>query len=188
MEELIDVLDENGYKVGIVKEKSKVKKDGDYHRAISVCIINPDGEILMQKRSQNKRIYPGLWSMFTKGHVRSGENSRVAVIREIKEELGITVLIDDFDYLYTIYEEKNEDNYRERIFFDTFLLIKDIDISSIKMNDEVDNVMFIKLKDLCDLINNCDNRIVPNNLDYQNIFPHIVYSLEDYQKQKILKK
>lgn len=74
MEELIDVLDLFGIKTGIVKEKSQIKKDGNYHRAIAVLIINEKNEILMQKRSSNKKVYPNLWSIFVKGHVRSNES------------------------------------------------------------------------------------------------------------------
>lgn len=54
-EELIDVLDENGNKTGQIKTKSQIKKEGNFHRAISVCIINSNKEILMQKRSNTKR-------------------------------------------------------------------------------------------------------------------------------------
>ena len=39
MEELIDVLDKDGNKTGIIKKKSEIKRDGDYHRAIAVLII-----------------------------------------------------------------------------------------------------------------------------------------------------
>ncbi len=45
MEELIDVLDKDGNKTGIIKRKSDIKKDGDYHRAIAVLVINNKNEI-----------------------------------------------------------------------------------------------------------------------------------------------
>ena len=183
MDELIDVLDKNGNKIGI-KEKKLIKEDGDYHRAISVVIMNDNNEVLLQKRCMNKRIYPGLWSMFLKGHVRANEKNSDALIREIEEEIGIKVKKEELEFLYTIYEEKILPNYFERIFFDTYLLEKNIDLSSIKLNDEVDSVMYMKLGELRDLINSHDDRIVPNYLDYERIFPIL---MKEEKRKKLVK-
>ena len=51
MEELIDVLDENGVKTGEVLTRKEVHKRGLWHRAIAVAIINEQNEILIQQRS-----------------------------------------------------------------------------------------------------------------------------------------
>ena len=45
LEELIEVLDCNGNKTGEIKPKSEIKKAGDYHRAIAVCIINDNNKV-----------------------------------------------------------------------------------------------------------------------------------------------
>ena len=178
MEELIDVLDSNGNKTGLVKAKSLIKRDGDFHRAISVCIINSNDEILMQQRSGNKRVFPNLWGMFVKGHVISNETSLLACQREIYEELGILIDISELEYLYTIKEHiVTNDNYIENIFFDTFLLRKDIDIDSIKLQEEeVRDAKFMNYQDVYNLISS--NILVPNKKDYELIFP-IINSLNN---------
>ena len=54
MEEMIDVLDENGIKTGEVLSRSEIHKRGLWHRLIVVAVINEKNEILMQQRSKNK--------------------------------------------------------------------------------------------------------------------------------------
>ena len=171
MEELIDVLDSNGNKTGERKTKSEIKKVGDFHRAISVCIINDGKEILMQKRSKNKKSYPNLWSIFVKGHVMAGESSTEACKREIFEELGVSINESELKYLYTIREELIiSEDYIERIFFDTFLLNKNINIKEVQIQeDEVAEVKFMFYKDVQELVLN-SNGMVPNKSDYEKIF------------------
>ena len=46
------------------------------------------GEILLARRSPHRRAYPGLWS-FPGGHVEEGESLDAALVRELREEIGI---------------------------------------------------------------------------------------------------
>ena len=174
MEELIDVLDKDGNKTGIIKKKSEIKKDGDYHRAIAVLIINNKNEILMQKRCPNKKVYPNLWSIFVKGHVRSGETSIDACIRELSEEVGINIVEDELKYLYTIYEEVIKENFIERIFYDTYLLKKDFELNDITIQEEeVSDIKLVNYNEVIFSIENHDKSLVPNKEDYKRIFSYL---------------
>lgn len=170
-EELIEVLDSNGNKTGEIKTKSEIKKAGDYHRAIAVCIINDKKEILMQRRSKNKRVYPNLWSIFVKGHVQAGETSADACKREIAEELGIEVDISELKYLYTIQEELiMSEDYIERIFFDAFVVNKNVNLKDVTVQEsEVEEVDLKHYKEVEELISNTDS-MVPNMNDYERLF------------------
>jgi 8-oxo-dGTP diphosphatase len=55
----------------------------------AVALIDPDGRILLAKRPEGKTL-AGLWE-FPGGKVESGERPETALIRELKEELGIDV-------------------------------------------------------------------------------------------------
>lgn len=68
-EELIDVLDENGIKTGQVMTRSEIHKQGLWHRAIVVAIINERNEILLQQRSMEKEKNAGLWDISAAGHI-----------------------------------------------------------------------------------------------------------------------
>lgn len=61
-------------------------------KEIGVFILNDYGQILLQKRSGNKKNYPNMWALCT-GHVEKNEDIQDAAIRELKEELGIYVSI-----------------------------------------------------------------------------------------------
>ena len=52
--ELLEVLDENGVGTGRPETRDNVHKDGLWHRAIIVAIINNNNEILIQKRAKTK--------------------------------------------------------------------------------------------------------------------------------------
>lgn len=55
----------------------------------AVALIDVDGRVLMAKRPEGKTL-AGLWE-FPGGKVEEGERPETALIRELKEELGIDV-------------------------------------------------------------------------------------------------
>ena len=59
------------------------------HRGIGVVIFNHKGEILLQKRSPKKDLFPGFYTISCGGHVNKGETYLETAKRELKEELGI---------------------------------------------------------------------------------------------------
>ena len=62
--------------------------DGTLHRAFSILLFNDSEQVLLQKRSQNKLLWPGFWSNTCCSHPRKGESLEQAVHRRIKEEIG----------------------------------------------------------------------------------------------------
>ena len=53
----------------------------------NMCMIERDGMVLMQERSDEN--WPGV--VFPGGHVEPGESFTEAVIREVREETGLTI-------------------------------------------------------------------------------------------------
>ncbi|MES2833466.1 MAG: (deoxy)nucleoside triphosphate pyrophosphohydrolase [Pseudomonadota bacterium] len=56
---------------------------------VAVALIDPDGRVLIAQRPEGKAL-AGLWE-FPGGKVEAGERPEQALIRELKEELGIDV-------------------------------------------------------------------------------------------------
>ncbi len=56
---------------------------------VAVALIDPDGRVLLTQRREGKQL-AGLWE-FPGGKVDAGEKPETALIRELKEELGIDV-------------------------------------------------------------------------------------------------
>lgn len=100
-EELFDVVDAQGNPTGQTKARSAVHRDGDWHRAINVWVINPDHEILFQRRAADKDSYPGLLDVSCGGHIVAGEDSITTAIRELKEELNLDATPSELTYLDT---------------------------------------------------------------------------------------
>ncbi|MEI7932861.1 MAG: isopentenyl-diphosphate Delta-isomerase [Alphaproteobacteria bacterium] len=62
---------------------------GQLHRAISVCIIDGAGRMLLQRRAPGKYHSAGLWANACCSHPRPGESASSAAARRLNEELGI---------------------------------------------------------------------------------------------------
>jgi isopentenyldiphosphate isomerase len=56
-----------------------------------VLVFSTDGKVLLQRRSQHKDLFPGYWCASASGHVGQGETYDVTAVREVLEELGISV-------------------------------------------------------------------------------------------------
>lgn len=92
--ELIDIVDENGNFTGEVMDKEEAHDRNLLHNEIAVFIINDNKQILLQKRSANKRFDPNKWALCA-GHVDAGESLESAALRELSEEVGINISIND---------------------------------------------------------------------------------------------
>lgn len=90
-EELFVQVDSQDQVIGPI-EKTICHERGILHRTISVLVFNPKGELLMQLRSKDKDLYPGLYTLSATGHVdwtKAGpETYEQAAQREYLEELG----------------------------------------------------------------------------------------------------
>jgi 16S rRNA (adenine1518-N6/adenine1519-N6)-dimethyltransferase len=96
--ELFPVVDEHNR---VLREASRVEVHGDNlrHRAVHVLIFNKKGEVLLQKRSRWKDRHPLLWDSSAAGHVNAGEAYDSAAHRELKEELGIDLALENIGKL-----------------------------------------------------------------------------------------
>src|SRR6478735_11033139 len=56
---------------------------------VAVALVDPDGRVLLAQRPEGKAM-AGLWE-FPGGKIETGETPETALIRELSEELGITV-------------------------------------------------------------------------------------------------
>jgi len=87
-EELI-LVDASDNELGFLGKEECHDGDGILHRAFSLFVFNTHGELLLQKRSAEKRLWPLFWSNSCCSHPRKGESMQVATRRRLREELGI---------------------------------------------------------------------------------------------------
>ena len=89
-EEIFDVVNERDEVIDH-RPRGEVHRLGLLHRAIHVLVFNPRGEVFLQKRSKTKDREPGKWDSSTSGHLDSGEDYDASAVRELREEIGLTV-------------------------------------------------------------------------------------------------
>ena len=75
--------------IGFASKQRCHDGDGLLHRAFSVFLFSPQGEVLLQQRSGQKRLWPGAWSTTCCSHPRRGEAVGDAVHRRLNEELAL---------------------------------------------------------------------------------------------------
>lgn len=118
--EYFDILREDESRTGKKKPRNLVHRDGDLHGSVHLWIIRNE-MVLLQKRSRDKESYPGVLDVACAGHTASGETTVESAIREIKEELNLTLKEEDLTYLYTKHIYVKE-NFHETLFVDNELI------------------------------------------------------------------
>ena len=89
-EERFPIVDEDGHVVGVSTRGECHSGSKLLHPVVHLHVFNSRGEVYLQKRPEWKDIQPGKWDTSVGGHIDYGETPEQALIREVREELGIT--------------------------------------------------------------------------------------------------
>lgn len=89
-DEPLILVDEEDREIGFLSKRECHDGEGMLHRAFSIFIFNPSGELLLQRRSADKRLWPLFWSNTCCSHPRRGETVETATERRLAQELGMT--------------------------------------------------------------------------------------------------
>ena len=174
--EYFDILDENGNKTGKTKLRSEVHRDGDWHRAVHIWIINNKGDILLQRRCATKDSNPNMLDISTAGHLSAGDDSLDGAIRELKEELNMDVKPDELQFIKTIKRSsKYTSTFLNNEFDDLYILRtnKTIDEMSFQ-KEEISEIFYVSYKDFKNMVRNRQ----PDLLRYYEEF-EILFNLFD---------
>lgn len=155
MEEMFDVLDEKGKYIGKIESREKCHKEGLWHKAVVVYIINSKKQVLLQKRSPNKKLWPNMWDVTAGGHVLAGEFGFEAIIREAQEELGINLDPKEITFIGSAISSNIKGDIVNRHFNEYYIVHKDIDETKlILQKEEVAEVKWIDKEEIIDRIKN----------------------------------
>jgi isopentenyl-diphosphate delta-isomerase len=87
----VTLVDERNHAIGVEELVAAHTGDGKLHRAFSVYVFRHAGrEILIQKRSVRKMLWPCIWANTCCSHPFDGENAVAAGKRRLHEELGFS--------------------------------------------------------------------------------------------------
>lgn len=148
MAELLDLYDEAGNLLSEKRFRGEPILSGEYLLVVTAFIRNHRGEFLISRRAHEKK---GGGQLETVGGVAtSGEDSETAILREIHEEVGLSIHPDEIKFL------KRLSYITERSYhFDIWLVDKAFDLNDITPQvEEVSEVMFVSRADLVEMVKN----------------------------------
>ena len=92
--EYFDIVDEQGNPTGQTVERKQAHRNNILHRTAHVWIVRRRGnsiQILLQKRCMEKDSFPGCYDISSAGHIPAGVDYIPSALRELREELGLTI-------------------------------------------------------------------------------------------------
>lgn len=148
-DELIDICDKNNNLLGIQKMKSEAHKEGLWHRAAHVWVYNSKGEVLLQLRAKSKDLFPNMWDVSAAGHVSASEKPINAAIREIDEEIGLSVKETNLCFFKVFKYQGFFRGIIDNCLIHIYLYRLDEDIRNLKLQkEEVEAISFIPVKEI----------------------------------------
>ncbi|KKP91551.1 MAG: Hydrolase, NUDIX family [Parcubacteria group bacterium GW2011_GWA2_36_10] len=143
-EEYLDIIDENNNLTGAKKLRSEVHAKGYWHRTVHIYFFrfqNKEIEVLVHLRAKTKDLHPNCWDTRFGGHLKSGENIEMAVVGEIKEEVGLKINLSDL----IKGPIRKRDNYPNNEFTHVYFYNFDRDLTELKFEDaEVQEIKWMK--------------------------------------------
>ncbi|MFT3952628.1 MAG: NUDIX domain-containing protein [Oscillospiraceae bacterium] len=110
-DELWNVLDADRNVTGRLHRRGDPMAAGEYHLVVHLCVFNSKNELLIQRRQPWKKGWGGFWDVSCAGSATAGDTSRQAVIREVREELGLTLDLTGERPLFSIAFEHGYDDF-----------------------------------------------------------------------------
>ncbi|MBM1107544.1 NUDIX domain-containing protein [Aurantibacter crassamenti] len=149
MDELIDILDSNGKLTGRTALKSEAHRNGLYHQTVHVWFYTSDGKILLQQRGKYKDTHPLLFDVSVAGHIGAGEQIEIAALREVQEEIGISITQNELKKIGIFKSEfKHNQDLKDNEFHHTFLCELNHSLDSLtKQESEVESLALIRISE-----------------------------------------
>lgn len=88
-QEQIVTVDENDNVTGEEDKEKCHDGEGILHRGFLAMVFNNAGELLLTRRSEKKRLWPGFWDGSVASHIFRGEDYELASLRRLREEIGL---------------------------------------------------------------------------------------------------
>ena len=156
--EYLDICNEEGLPTGEIIERNVAHREGILHRTAHVWVIrerNGRVEVLLQKRSQNKESFPGMFDTSSAGHIPAGSEPLPSALRELHEELGIQATPEQLTYAGH-FRIRYEKEFHGKIFRDnevTSVYVYREPVGHFVLQEsEVETVQWFDLLDVCEEI------------------------------------
>ena len=163
--------------------KEKQLNDDEWLHGVTCFVINEKGEALIEKRV-NKGLTPGKLDLCS-GHVDGEETQTQAMIRELKEELGIQLeeAVNVAKITPDAIPLQFESSGKIKNFFITFYCLKRNSSDVIYQESEIDKIVWLPLEETFELIKSGRTKF-PKNYNYKEIFEKVRNICNNQEKGK----
>lgn len=150
MDELIDILDSNGNYTHKTALKSEAHAKGLFHPTVHIWFYTTNQEVLIQQRAKNKDTHPLLWDVSVAGHIGAGEDIITSAIREVQEEIGLTINEKDLEKIGVFKSiQKHSESLIDCEFHHVFLSHLKIPLNALdKQDSEINQLALVPLSSL----------------------------------------
>lgn len=90
-DEYLDLVSTSDQVIGNIPRSQAYKEGASNFRVVNGFIRNSGGKLWIPKRAADKRIFPNSLDFSIGEHVESGETYEAALIRGVREELGLPI-------------------------------------------------------------------------------------------------
>jgi len=142
--EVVDVYDNQKRITGKTFIRTdKFTRDRVLRDIVHICIFNSEKKLLIQQRAFSKKSGAAMWDFSASGQVISGESSQQGAMRELKEELGLSLTIKEAPVVTKIFFNSYNDYY---------VIPYDIELKNLKLQEsEVQNVKWASREEVLQL-------------------------------------
>lgn len=156
-QELVDYYDNSGLVIGTCTRVEAEEKNLTTPNAI-IFVFDSLARVLVQKRANTKKHYPGVWDTSACGGLEHGENADVAAERELFEEIGIKCDLHLVDTFLNSFASEDGSLMRTRL-SSIFVGVSDDNPSH---NDEVESVDRYEYEALLEMADSSPEDFVPS--------------------------
>lgn len=132
--EILKIFGENGIHIGEAT-RDEVHKKGYWHETFHCWLVSTENEspsLYFQLRSKSKKDFPNLFDITAAGHILANETAQEG-IREVEEELGIEVSLEDLLSLGVIKNSIILDDFIDNELSHIFLLKRNQPFTNFKL-------------------------------------------------------
>ncbi len=181
-QEILAIFNEQYEKIG-EKNRVAVHEDSDWHETFQCWFIEEHSNeyyVYFQKRAATKNTYPNMYDYTCAGHIMADETLMQGGLRELQEELGITLNEQDLQYAgYFKWKDKKDLEFCHQYIY----MVQSIEFH---LGEEVSEIVRVREDDFHELMNDriqeitgvvvTEEKIV--TMKKEDFRPHLY---EDYQ-------
>ena len=149
MAEMFTIYDDRLNPVGRAP-REQAHAQGLLHEVVHCWVVSESQEgvwLYFQQRAHDKKEFPGYYDLTVGGHVDAGEDRLAAVLREMREEIGLLPEAEELCYVGMIREDLRIGDFHDREIGQVYLYCREA--PPFAPGEEVERIIKVELSEYC---------------------------------------